>query len=197
MTSEMPRRENIQKRIKRTPAEKEAVYAQPLDMQYEEVCVNIATRHRVLQHVLVDPTARDYWQVRAVAVAYTDECDCRINPVAVANEKVGRAKIYPGIKDNANPDLTVETYGYVDVKSPQNKNKIVKNANAACKQNAIAVITDLAMNEPITLEKAKAVSSDIFSEHNRDMEGNPNYTKDEIHWFIKGTLYKLNRPGKN
>ncbi len=194
----MPRNERTQKpiRIKRTPAEKEAVYAQPLDMQYEEVCVNIATRHRVLQHVLVDPTARDYRQVRAVAVAYTDECDCRINPVAVANEKVGRAKIYPGIKDNANPDLTTEKYGYIDVKSPQNKSNIVRNANSACQQGAIAVITDLILyieNEEITQEELAKFTARILSEQNRNQLGKPNYTKDEIHWFIKGTLIKCNR----
>ncbi len=192
----MPRRENIQKRIKRTPAEKEAVYAQPLDMQYEEVCVNIATRHRVLQHVLVDPAARDYPQVRAVAVAYTDETDCRINPVAVANEKVGRAKIYPGITDNANPDLTTGKYGYIDVKSPQNKSNIVSNANHACRQGAIAVITDMMLyieNEEITREEIAKFTARIFSEQNRNHLGEPNYTKDEIHWFIKGTLIKCNR----
>ena len=147
--------------------------------------------------MLVDPTARDYRQVRAVAIAYTEECDCWINPEVMPQAVAARQKLYPAITDNSNPDLAVETYGYVDVKSPQNKNKIVKNANAACKQNAIAVITDLAMNEPLTLEKARAISFDVFSEHNRDMEGNPNYTKDEVHWFIEGVLYKLNRPGKN
>ena len=193
----MPRSERTQKRIKLTPAEKEAIYALPLHMQYEVVCVNVATRHRVLQHILVDPAARDYKQVRAVAIAYTEECDCWINPIVDKNSPKGRQKLYPGIEDNANPDLTTTKYGYIDVKSPQNKNKIVKNANAASKQNAIAVITDLAMNESLTLEKARAVSSDVFSGHNKDMEGNPNYTKDQIHWFIKGALYKLNRPGKN
>ena len=53
------------------------------------------------------------------------------------------------------------------------------------------------INESISLDKAKAVTSDIFNEHNRDNVGNPNYTKDEVHWLIDGKLYKLNRPRKN
>ena len=185
------------KRIKLTPAEKEAIYALPLHMQYEVVCVNVATRHRVLQHILVDPAARDYKQVRAVAVAYTEECDCWINPVVVANEKVGRAKIYPDIKDSASPDLFTEKYGYLDVKSPLNKSNIVSNANHACKQGAIAVLTDLFLPDTLSIYKAKSITFDIFFGRNIDKDGKPNYTKDEVHWFINGTLYKLNRPRKN
>ncbi|MDE7337866.1 MAG: hypothetical protein K2M92_01115, partial [Bacteroidales bacterium] len=184
-------------RIKRTPAEKEAIYALPLHMQYEVVCVNVATRHRVLQHILVDPTARDYKQVRAVAVAYTEECDCWINPVVVANERVGRAKIYPDIKDSASPDLFTEKYGYLDVKSPLNKSNIIRNANLACSQGAIAVLTDFYLPDTLSIYKAKSITFDIFFGRNIDKDGKPNYTKDEVHWFINGTLYKLNRPGKN
>ena len=193
----MPRRERTQKRIKRTPAEKEAIYALPLSAQYEVVCVNVATRHRVLQHVLVDPAARDYKQVRAVAVAYTEECDCWINPVVVANEKVGRAKIYPNIKDSASPDLFTEKYGYLDVKSPLNKSNIIRNANLVCGQGAIAVLTDFYLCDILSIYKAKSITFDIFFGRNIDKDGKPNYTKDEVHWFINGTLYKLNRPGKN
>ena len=189
----MPRSERTQKRIKRTPAEKEAIYALPLHMQYEVVCVNVATRHRVLQHILVDPAARDYKQVRAVAVAYTEECDCWINPVVVANEKVGRTKIYPDIKDSASPDLFTLKYGYIDVKSPQNKNNIVRNANLACNQGAIVVLTDLMMNEDLKHKMILQLTVKIFSEHNRNHRGEPNYTKDQIHWFVNGKLLKYNR----
>ena len=192
----MPRSERTQKRIKLTPAEKEAIYALPLHMQYEVVCVNIATRHRVLQHILVDPAARDYKQVRAVAVAYTEECDCWINPVVVANEKVGRAKIYPDIKDSASPDLFTEKYGYLDVKSPLNKSNIIRNANLACSQGAIAVLTDFYLSDTLSIYKAKSITFDIFFGRNIDKDGNPNYTQDEVHWFINGTLYKLNRSKK-
>ena len=193
----MPRSERTQKRIKLTPAEKEAIYALPLHMQYEVVCVNIATRHRVLQHILVDTATRDYKQVRDVAIAYTEECDCWINPIVDKYSPKGRQKLYPGIEDNANPDLTTTKYGYIDVKSPLNKSNIVSNANSACSQGAIAVLTDFYLRDVLSIYKAKSITFDIFFGRNIDKDGRPNYTKDEVHWFIKGTLYKLNRPGKN
>ena len=34
------------------------------------------------------------------------------------------------------------------------------------------------------------------SEQNRNHHGLPNYTKDELHWFVKGMLLKYNRPEK-
>ena len=189
-------REQKLHRIKLTPAQKEAVYARPLAEQYAVICVNIRTRCRVWQHVLVDPSARDYRQVKAVAIAYTEECDCWINPEVVPNEKTGRAKIYPTIEDNANPDLYTEKYGYIDVKSPLNKSNIVRNANSACRQSAIAVLTDWEIKDTLTIYKAKSITFDIFGERNIDREGKPNYTRDQVHWFIKGELYMLNRPKK-
>ena len=184
------------KRIKLTPAEKEAIYALPLHMQYEVVCVNIATRCRVWQHVLVAPAARDYRQVYAVAIAYTEECDCWINPEVYHDATEGRNKIFPGIK-NDNPDLTVEKYGYVDVKSPQSKNNIVINANRACKQNAIAIITDLELDEGLSMDEVAKFTARIFSDKNVNQQGHSNYTKDQIHWLVKGRLIKCNRPRKS
>ena len=183
-------------RMKRTPAEKEAIYALPLDVQYKIVCVNIATRCRVWQHVLVDPTARDYGQVRTVAIAYTEHCDCWINPIVDKNSPNGRQKLYLGVADNANPDLTTR-YGYVDVKSPQIKNNIVINANRACRQDAIAVITDLEMKEGLSMDEVTKFTARIFSDKNVDRIGNPNYTKNEVHWLINSRIIKCNRPKKN
>ena len=149
-----------------------------------------------MQHILVDPTARDYGQVRAVALAYTEECDCWINPEVDQNAPEARKKIFPGIEDNANPDLYTEKYGYIDVKTPLSKNNIIRNANAACKQNAIAVITDFVLKDILSEYKAKSITFDIFGQRNIDKEGHPNYTKDTVHWFIKGILVKCNRPEK-
>lgn len=183
-------------RMKRTPAEKEAIYALPLHVQYEVVCVNVATHCRVWQHVLVDPTARDYGQVRTVAIAYTEHCDCWINPIVDKNSPKGRQKLYLGVADNANPDLTTR-YGYVDVKSPFNKNNIVRNANFACKQDAIAVITDLELQERLSMDEVTKFTARIFSDKNVNQQGTPNYTKNEVHWLINGRIIKCNRPRKN
>ncbi len=182
---------------KLTPQEKDAVYALPIGQQFDKVYTDKSSGHSVLQHRLVDETAEDYGQVLAVAKAYSRVADCKINPVVMPNAKKGRQKLYPGITDNANPDLTVERYGYVDVKSPRNKNNIVINANKACKQDAIAVITDLAMKESLSKDEVVKFTERIFSEKNVDQEGHPNYTKNEVHWLINGKLIKCNRPGKN
>ena len=183
-------------RRKRPPAEKEAICAQPLRVQYVVIHVNAETFFKVLQHILVDPAARDYGQVRAVAIAYTEECDCWINPEVNVYAPEARKKIFPGIEDNANPDLYTEKYGYIDVKSPQNKSNIVRNANSACQQGAIAVITDLEMADELSHKRIRQITDKIFSEQNRNHHGLPNYTKDELHWFVKGMLLKYNRPKK-
>ena len=183
-------------RRKRTPAEKEAIYAQPLRVQYEVIHVNAETFFKVLQHILVDPAARDYGQVRAVAIAYTEECDCWINPEVDQHAPEARKKIFPGIADNANPDLYTEKYGYIDVKSPLRKSNIVSNDNSACRQGAIAVITDLEMADNLSHKHILQITDKIFSEQNRNHPGLPNYTKDELHWFVKGMLLKYNRPEK-
>lgn len=180
-----------------TPAEKDAVYSKPIEQQFDKVYTDKSSGHSVLQHRLVDETAEDYKQVLTVAKAYAKEGDCKINPVVMPNAKQGRERIYPGISDNSNPDLTVEKCGYVDVKSPRKKNNIVRNANAACKQSATAVITDLAMKESLSMEDIAKFTERIFSDENIDQDKKANYTKDEIHWLIKGKLIKCNRPRKN
>ncbi len=131
-----------------------------------------------------------------MAKAYAAETDCWINPEIMPQAIVARRKIYPGIEDNANPDLTTDKYGYIDVKSPHNKRNIVRNANSACSQGAIAVITDLCLSEELSIYKAKSITFDIFFGRNIDRKGTPNYIQDEVHWFINGTLYKLNRSKK-
>lgn len=178
-----------------SPQEKDAMYALPLDKQFRKVYTDKESGHSVLQHRLVDETGEDYRQVLAVAKAYAKDGDCKINPIVNKTAKKGREVIYPGIKDNANPDLTT-VYGYVDVKSPHRKNNIVSNANDACKQGAIAVITDLALKENLSQEEIEKFTNRVFSDKNVDHEGTQNYLPDAIHWFVKGKLHKCNRPEK-
>ena len=185
------------KRPKLTPEQKEANYALSLPEQFSIVHIDSESGYVVYQHLLVDDHAPDYWQILAVAKAYARETDCWINPEVNAGAVAARRKIYPGIEANANPDLTTDKYGYIDVKSPFSKSNIISNANDACKQGAIAMITDLCLNEELSIYKAKSITFDIFFGRNIDKDGNPNYTQDAVHWFINGTLYKLNRPEKH
>ena len=185
------------KRPKLTPEQKEAIYALSLPEQFSIVHIDSESGYVVYQHLLVDDHAPDYWQILAVAKAYAAETDCWINPIVNKSAGEGRKRLYPGIGDNANPDLTTDKYGYIDVKSPFSKSNIISNANDACKQGAIAMITDLCLNEELSIYKAKSITFDIFFGRNIDKDGNPNYTQDAVHWFINGTLYKLNRPEKH
>ena len=178
-----------------SPQEKDAMYALPLEKQFRKVYTDKESGHSVLQHRLVDETGEDYQQVLAVAKAYAKDGDCKINPIVAPKAEKGRQKIYPGIGDYANPDLTT-VYGYVDVKSPHRKNNIVRNANEACKQGAIAVITDLALPEDLSSKDVSLATEAIFGEKNVNDRRERNYTKDELHWFVKGKLHKFNRPEK-
>lgn len=187
-------------RIKLSPTQKDAIYAQPLSLQFRIVYMDVVSGFAVYQHVLVDTEAPDYAQILAVAKAYAAETDCWINPEVDRRAVEARKKLFPKLPahlSRSNPDLTTRKYGYIDVKSPLNKSNIVSNANHACKQGAIAVLTDLALEkEEISLEELNKFTERIFSEHNRNHLGGPNYTKQEVHWFIKGRLIKCNRSKK-
>ncbi|MCM1169736.1 MAG: hypothetical protein NC324_07355 [Bacteroides sp.] len=182
---------------KLTAAQKEAIYALPLSKQFRIVHIDPCSGQAVYQHELVDETARDYGQVLTVAKAYARETPCAINPEVKPQAEAARQKIFPGIEGFVNPDLTVEKYGYVDVKSPLSKSKIVKNANAASKQHAIAAITDLALDEPLKHKLILQITAKIFSDRNTNGQGKPNYTQDQVHWLVDGKLLKYNRSEKN
>ena len=185
------------KRPKLTPEQKEAIYALSLSEQFSIVHIDSESGYVVYQHLLVDNHAPDYWQILAVAKAYAAETDCWINPEMDQNTtKEAREKLYPGIEDNANPDLTTDKYGYIDVKSPHNKSNIVSNANHACRQGAIAVLTDFKLKEELKHKMILQLTAKIFSEQNKSLLGELNYLKDEIHWFVKGRLLKYNRSKK-
>ncbi len=184
---------------KLTPAQKEAIYALALSAQFSILYIHPDSGFSVYQHLLVDTQAPDYWQIFEVAKAYAAETDCWINPETDQNvTKEVREKLYPGIEDRANPDLTTTKYGYIDVKSPHNKSNLVRNANMACAQWAIAVITDLGLRkEEISLEEINKFTERVFSPQNKNHLEEHNYTKSEVHWFIKGILIKCNRSKKD
>ncbi|MCM1555752.1 MAG: hypothetical protein NC048_09725 [Bacteroides sp.] len=185
---------------KLSPAQKEAIYALPLGKQFRIVHIDAGSGFAVYQHILVDTEANDYRQVLAVAKAYARETPCAINPEVDKRALAARERLFPELpvtKNRSNPDLTTEKYGYIDVKSPHSKNNIISNANDACKQGSIAVITDFFLGDTLSIYKAKSIAFDIFFGRNIDRNGQRNYTKNEIHWFIGGTLHKLNKPEKN
>lgn len=184
------------------PQQKETIYAPPPQKQFRIVHIDAESGLAVYQHVLANADAKDYRQMLAVAKAYAKETICWINPEVDKNAVTARARLFPAIKskkDFPNPDLTTERYGYIDVKSPWRKSIIISNANDACRQGAIAVITDLmldAKKEEIVFEEVEKFSERIFSDRNVNRSGESNYTQQEVHWYIKETLLKCNRPEK-
>ncbi len=159
-------------RIKLSPAQKDAIYALPLSSQFRIVHIDEGSGFAVYQHILVDTTAPDYVQILAVAKAYAAETDCWINPEVDRRAGEARKKLFPGLPahlSRSNPDLITGKYGYIDVKSPLNKSNIVRNANLACAQGAIAVLTDLSLEkEEITIEELNKFTSRVFSDKNID-----------------------------
>ncbi|MDE7101908.1 MAG: hypothetical protein K2O37_03840, partial [Bacteroidales bacterium] len=53
-------------RIKLSPAQKDAIYALPLSLQFRIVYMDEGSRFSVYQHILVDAEAPDYAQILAV-----------------------------------------------------------------------------------------------------------------------------------
>ena len=186
-------------RIKLSPTQKDAIYALPLSSQFRIVYMDAGSGFAVYQHILVDAGAPDYVQILAVAKAYAAETDCWINPEVDRRAVEARKKLFsklPAHLSRSNPDLTTRKYGYIDVKSPFNKNNLVLNANHACRQGAIAVLTDLMLNEELKHKMILQLTAKIFSKQNKNHLGELNYTQEQIHWFVKGKLLKYNRSEK-
>lgn len=90
-----------------------------------------------------------------------------------------------GVPDSKRiPDLKVRN-GWVDVKSPINYRKITSNAIDATRQGAVACITD---------DRIEIDTRDLQRLSKRILE-NKDYLKNEVHFKIKGILYKYNSQG--
>lgn len=81
----------------------------------------------------------DYNRVLDAAKLLSKFDNVRILPEIHASEIDVRNHL--GLPEKKNPDLMFGNI-FVDVKSPFSSRNIVTNANDACKQNAIACITD-------------------------------------------------------
>lgn len=183
---EKKKKENVELSVE----EKEAIYAMPIEQQYTDE--GKFRKGHVFKHVLENKYIEDdYDRVFHAASLFADSIgDAKINPRVSENSIVGRKTIYPGIVSKATPDLFVEGIGYIDVKSPKRRDKIVKNANhASNEQEAYACITDHEYKDgEISLEFAREKSNKIFD--------NEKYHHDKVFWVIKGKLYTYYRPKK-
>lgn len=124
---------------KLTPQEKHAIYQKPIKEQFEIVDGNIK------RHILKSVDAEDYKQVLGVAKVFSSHAkEISIMPEIHKSEIEIRKKL--GLPEKSNPDLKItlndNSWLWVDVKSPHVKRKIIKNANDASEQSAIACISD-------------------------------------------------------
>ena len=104
----------------------------------------------------------------------------------VHKNEVGVRKLLSLPSETKTPDMMLNRSILVDVKSPESYRKIEHNANKASKQGGIACITNHSMH--LVYSKLEALSKQILN--------NKEYMKDEVHFYIDGTIYKYNSQGR-
>ena len=162
---------------KRTKEQKHEIYMRQIEDQFKDVVYKDKTGHVVQRHIMKDKKEMDYNHVLDAAKLLSKYNNVRILPEIHYSEVDIRKQL--GLPDKKNPDLIVGNT-FVDVKSPFASSNIVTNANRACKQNAIACITD----HLCYIDKKNV---ETFA---RKVLKDENYTKDTVFFVIEGELYK-------
>ena len=162
--------------IKRTKEEKHEIYSKPMEKQFE-ILQKSKEGYEVSRHILKDQKEMDYNRVLDAAKLLAKFDNVRILPEIHASELDIRNRL--GLPEKKNPDLMFGNT-FVDVKSPFCSSNIVANANNACKQNAIACITDHLCH----IDKGKI---DLLA---RKVLNDKNYTKDTVFFVVENNLYK-------
>ena len=169
------------------------IYELPIEKQYQKIYEG-KDGGKVLAHDLSGFNIEsmkldgDVNQVLASAIALANEgYEVKIQPQLIDSDWDDyRRKIYPQYNVyRKNPDLYVNNSFYVDVKSPDNVNNIIRNANMASKQGAVALITDLGFKQ----------EKDINIEQQRDrLFVSPSIYKYDFAFILnKGKLHKIER----
>lgn len=161
---------------KRTKEEKHVIYSMPIEEQFEILSKN-KEGYEVSRHILKDKKEMDYNRVLDTAKLLSKFDNVRILPEIHASELDVRNRL--GLPEKKNPDLMFGNT-FVDVKSPFSSRNIVTNANDACKQNAVACITDHLCH--IDKNKIGLLARKVLSDKN--------YTKDTVFFVVENKLYK-------
>lgn len=161
---------------KHTKEEKHAIYSMPIEEQFETLSKN-KEGYEVSRHILKDKKEMDYNRVFDAAKLLSKFNNVRILPEIHASELDVRNRL--GLPEKKNPDLMFGNT-FVDVKSPFSCRNIITNANDACKQNAIACITDHLCH--IDKNKIGLLARKVLSDKN--------YTRDTVFFVVENKLYK-------
>lgn len=173
---------------------KRAIYAIPIEEQYQPVFKNKKTGAIIEAHKLANKKQVDYKEVMYGAKAWTQEGkSARIQPTIHKSEIEARKKVFPNYNNpNSNPDLLLNDGSYIDIKSPENTGNIVHLANKANRQGAEACITDYKYK--FDEDYIKQQAERIFN--NKD-KGEFTYNMDRVHFVIKGKIHTFDNPRKN
>ena len=161
---------------KRTKEDKHVIYSMPIEEQFETLSKN-KEGYEVSRHILKDKKEMDNNRVLDATKLLSKFNNMRILPEIHASELDVRNRL--GLPEKKDPDLIFGNT-FVDVKSPFSSRNIITNANDACKQNAIACITDHLCH--IDKNKIVFIARKILSDKN--------YTRDTVFFVVENKLYK-------
>jgi hypothetical protein len=164
---------------------RQSIFDKPLNEQYKTVFES-KNKKKVEVHQLANETKEKYKEIIYAAKAMANKgTSVKIQPEINVEDTAARIKIMPGYTHpSANAELHTEHGVYIDVKTP----KVWKNINglavhAAKKQYAEALISDLTIK--IDADKIEGIARRIFLDKN--------YTKDAVHFVVKGKYYIIRR----
>ena len=161
-------------------AAKHIIYEKDIKDQFVEIYES-KNGKKIYLHVLKYRDEGDFDRLIKAAKLYANEEDVFILPEIHQSEKGIRERLGIGTETRV-PDLKLKNY-FVDVKSPSQWSNIIRNANSASGQGAIACITDDFFN--LNEDKLAYIANSILSDKK-------NYKKAEVHFISKGVIYKYN-----
>lgn len=160
--------------------QKHEIFSRPLEEQFIKVAPNVK------RHILKSLIEEDYNRVFDSAKIYAQYYKAQVMIMPEIHEKEKEIRLLLSVPhDKKIPDLKIgETW--IDVKSPLKAANIVRNANKASEQGAIVCITD----------DSCEIKESSLEYWNKKIWDDGNYTKNEVHFIVKGKLYKYNSQGR-
>jgi hypothetical protein len=160
--------------------ERISIYAKPLEDQFVKVFQQGDAI--VLKHLIRSDLSSDYIRVLDVAKALALEKRgaVYILPEINAHEKELRMSIGLSTDNGFTPDIMIEVGSFIDVKSPENIDRLSTNACKAYKQGGVACITD----HSLKLDKGLI---DKYAKWVLESQG---YKYKEVYFYIERVLYK-------
>ncbi|MCT4647581.1 MAG: phage head morphogenesis protein [Carboxylicivirga sp.] len=173
-------------------SEQQKVYALPLNKQYK-THIRFKNGGKVEVHKLVKPNFNDpmddFKDRMNFAIAHArDGHKVKVLPEIYKTDIKARAKLMPGLENSkSNPDFFLDNSTYADLKRPSAIKNITGNANSACKQGSVVVISDVRLDKKLTEEIMQRRSKAIMSPKN------DHYAFDQMYFYADGKVKKYNR----